>query len=155
MFNCSIAIFGRDCAEDEAPEKITSSQIFFVSRRAFGCRARNLLLLVVRKFQTKPVNYALSYCVLNDEYVARCGINAVAPEQVAGVYIQELSGHAETFASVYEPGGEHCAHVQLSPHIARVCLLSLILRYDGAWPNYQRAQAREFCNDCISEREFI
>src|SRR5437764_774673 len=89
--------------------------------RNFGAR---LLLLVAREFQTKPVNYALGYCVLNDEYVARCGINAVAPEQVAGVYIQQLGGHAESFASVYEPGGEHCAHVQLSPSVARVCLLS-------------------------------
>src|SRR5258708_28227026 len=98
MVDGFVDVLARDSVIDVTPHAIAAAQVLLVSFRIGGLRLFEPDLLIRSQFQTQAIANLLRDRVLHVDDVGRVRINLVAPKQIAGIYVDQLRGHANSIA---------------------------------------------------------
>ena len=155
MLDRFIDVLARHRLINELGQTGTATQIFFVSFGVGGFLLLEPILLVRSQLQTQTLANLLGNGVLHTDDVGGVGIDAIAPEQIAGLDIHQLGGHANAIAGAQKAGRQNRGDAHLASGLARIDSQALVLDDFRRWPHNQASHPREFGNHRVGQREFV
>src|SRR5690606_13136143 len=121
----------------------------------FGESPAEFLLLIIRELESESLEDPKGNAVLKDDDVAAFGVDPVAPENIAGVHIDELGGHAQPIGASEKSCRKDRVNSQVAARLPRIDILPLVFRDDGTGPHDQRAKLCQLGDHGVGKSEFV
>ncbi len=132
-----VNVFSRERAGYEAAKVVAAAQVFFPGLGIVSHAPAEFFLLVIRQLETQAFENTLGDAVLQRENITALGVDAIAPEDLARQYIEQLRSNPQLIPASKETGRENGMHPKLASRLTRIDFLPLIFCDNGTGPNDQ------------------